>query len=84
MYSDNPPPLVFPDTLYGHRKAEAIKLEGKFVHFCGYFEEPSPYYLKSNKHFEVEKPCGQRKLGSPQNNWCLRCISGYPITAVER
>lgn len=84
MFSDTPPPMVMPDTTYGREKRQRLALSRGLVSFCSNFKDVSPYYLNSDKHLSVEKPCANRQLGEADHNWCLRCISGYPIGIQQR
>lgn len=80
MYSDHPPYFVAPDTEAGRKKVQDFALERGLFYFCSNFADVSPYWLQPDKTLPVETPCANRRMGDEQHNWCLRCISGYPIT----
>jgi hypothetical protein len=84
MFSDTPPPMVMPDTTYGREQRQKLGISGGLVALCGNFKKVSPYYLDSDTHLPVDKPCANRRIGDANHNWCLRCISGYPIGIQRR
>ena len=78
--TDTPPPMVYPDT---PEAREAVEYKHPTTRdlftFCRHYRLDR-HPVHPDGYLEVHQPCANRRLESPTNNWCYRCIVGFPVT----
>lgn len=82
-YSDNPPPLVWPDTQEGHWDAMNLDPAHEVAHvFCDLYRLDR--HPMNTPGMGVKNPCKNRRFeGDRSHNWCHRCFAGFPTLTYE-
>lgn len=81
-YSDNPPPMVLPNSYEGRQYANREVQDILPFELCWQYIKGRDHHLAT--YDDLFRPtsipvCDNRsRLGDRQHNWCYRCLAGYP------
>ena len=86
-FSDPPPEMVVPDTRWGRKLREReFGPDGLHTTICNRYKEDTNHLNADGDHMRPYPVpfCDNRdRMGSRWNNWCFRCVSGFPFSFIE-
>lgn len=84
MFSDYPPPIVYPDTPQARTDVRRQRIDDDLVEFCPHFEQDFNA-ITPDGYAPIKIACRNRRIGgSVSHNWCYRCPCGFPVSGGKR
>ena len=84
-YSDNPPPVVLPDTDVARQDLYKGKFRGAVL--CPDYERGDGLDVGLQYAMPVKNPCANRELHANEEmrakSWCLSCLAGLPVISLD-
>lgn len=81
-YSDNPPALVLPDSRQAREWLKKCGGEDPTIAFCREYKDYGHWQRDTcdeNRPMEINACDNRRCDGVRYNNWCYRCMAGFPF-----